>query len=376
MANYQTATAPFDRVTADDLGWLQTEFEPLLPNPQYNWATRPKVKSPSMGGDDYGKWPIVVPKTAPAIPPIDPTLRGMMEALWKAAEPQAGAQRGSAGPLPFYAGARNPVLVGTRGMPLAQQAIHAQQVYTPVRPTAPLLDTRHQNQTSMPTDWGLHDLVKRTNAVGFRGDTRSPHQVIVKAKPPGFGPPNTRTDDYYIENNVYDGFKTYMAARFGRNVEKPDYLNAVKKVASSQASKQLLIDYTAWRRIVAREATHLGRMVENELLKAYISCSRCIDSSVFFGTAKLQKDGWLYLVVVHGGFVVPFDHRTKVEQFWGTGEAEIAQLGTIPPERIVGFCRLDQWTGPVGPIFMRKTFRKSESAAFETMFDFMSGKVP
>jgi hypothetical protein len=133
----------------------------------------------------------------------------------------------------------------------------------------------------------------------------------------------------------------------------------------------MLVDYMMWRRITEKEAVHLGRMVENECLKGYISTARSIDTSICFGTNYTKRPGWLYLTVIHGGFVVPWGHQND----WGSEEAEIAQWGAVPAEQIVGFMHLDQYK-PDGPIFIRRSFRKSEPQAFEYMFNVMSGMTP
>jgi hypothetical protein len=49
--------------------------------------------------------------------------------------------------------------------------------------------------------------------------------------------------------------------------------------------------------------------------------------------------------------------------------------GVVPAEQIVGFMHLDQYK-PDGPIFIRRSFRKSEPEAFEYMFNVMSGMTP
>lgn len=84
-------------------------------------------------------------------------------------------------------------------------------------------------------------------------------------------------------------------------------------------------------------------------------------------------------MIVHGGFIIPFEKNPiKPTVLWGSGEAEIAQWGSIPAERIVGFVYLNQAIGyrPDGPIFMRSSFRKKEPKAFETIFNTMSGMKP
>ena len=89
-----------------------------------------------------------------------------------------------------------------------------------------------------------------------------------------------------------------------------------------------------------------------------------------------KTPGWLYVVIVQSGYVVPLI-TAQSSPDWGTREAEIAQYGPIPADRIVGFTFIQ--TDPIepyGPIFMRKSFREKEPKAFEFMFDMMSGGCP
>ncbi|MGA7930648.1 MAG: hypothetical protein WCA20_32205 [Candidatus Sulfotelmatobacter sp.] len=64
------------------------------------------------------------------------------------------------------------------------------------------------------------------------------------------------------------------------------------------------------------------------------------------------------------------------KQYWGSQEAEIAHWGAVPAAQIVGFDRAAQMARPEGPIFIRRSFRKSEPEAFEYMFNVMSGMIP
>lgn len=57
--------------------------------------------------------------------------------------------------------------------------------------------------------------------------------------------------------------------------------------------------------------------------QGFISAARAIDTAITFGTNFYQQPGWLYVTVVHGGVVVPFNKA----DVWGTDEAEIAQWG-------------------------------------------------
>ena len=123
------------------------------------------------------------------------------------------------------------------------------------------------------------------------------------------------------------------------------------------------------------EASHLGRMAANECLKGYISTSRSIDSANNFGfKANMSSDGYyIYVVQVNSGFVVP--DNAQVDTQWGTGEAEIAQLGSIPAHRVMGYRKFVQTLG-VGPIHMRTSFRISEPKAFKRAFKILSGAMP
>ena len=347
MFDYKPKTATFDNSLNNDIGWLATEFEAFEPNPKYSWNARPMPSKDA--------WPIVVPNKAPLIGDLPKIIENLVKATWKYAEPKAGAARGN-------------IIMGTRGMAapgnVAAETFHAQQ-----RPTTPNIKSTFPVDTPIASDWKVFEQIKRTNAVAFRGDTRPPIEVISNQN--GFNPPNSRTDRFYLENNIFNAFDSYSKRRFQRPVDKGDFLRAVDSAVPAAADQKLLVDYLMWRKITEREAVHLGRMVENECLKGYISTARAIDTSIGFGTAYNSKPGWIYLVVVHGGFVVPWGAKNN----WGSEEAEIAQWGSIPSERIVGFMHLDRFK-PDSAIFVRRSFRKNEPKAFEEMFNVMSGKTP
>jgi hypothetical protein len=341
---YKPKPGAYDNSMTDDLGWLPTEFEPFEPNPQYSFPRKPPSKD---------AWKTIVPRTAPPIGNLPHLFEKVIKATWKFAEPSANSVRGD-------------VTIGTRGgaVPEVNDKYHPQ-----VRPTKSNITTTFPNDAAIASDWKVFEHIERTNAVTFRGDTRSPLAVIGKAR--GFHPPISRTDRYYLENNIYEEFSTYLWRRYRRPLTKEEFLQAVDTTAIAPAEKKMLVDYMMWRKITEKEAVHLGRMVENECLKGYISTARSIDTSICFGTNYTKKPGWLYLTVIHGGFVVPWGHKEN----WGSEEAEIAQWGAVPAEQIVGFRHLDQYN-PDGPIFIRHSFRKSEPEAFEYMFNVMSGMTP
>jgi hypothetical protein len=346
MFDYKPQPAAFSTELDKDIGWAHAGFEAFEPNPKYSWQQRRRPETDS--------WPIVVPKGGPRIGNLPKIVEDLIKATWKYTEPQDGAARGN-------------IMMGTRGMAAPAHIVNG-TYHTQVRPTTPVLRTQFPTNTPIATDWYLFNFIQRTHAVTFRGDTRPPSEVIGRQN--GFNPPNSRTDRYYLEKNIYEAFNSYSLRRFKNAVDKTDFLRAVDSVARSEDDQKLLVDYMMWRKIAEREAVHLGRMVENECLKGYISTARSIDTSIRFGTAYHTKPGWLYMTVVHGGFVVPFGERT----YWGTEEGEIAQWGPIPGERIVGFVHLDGWA-PDSAIYIRRKFRKDEPKAFEKMFNVLSGKT-
>ena len=63
------------------------------------------------------------------------------------------------------------------------------------------------------------------------------------------------------------------------------------------------------------------------------------------------------------------------QNFWGSEEGAVAQWGPVPAERIAGFRQLDP-SGPEGPIFFRRSFRAQEPAAFDYLYNVMSGMTP
>jgi hypothetical protein len=361
MFDYKPQRTTTDDGQINQLGWLAVEFEPFEPDSKYpatRWASAPAKDA----------WKTVVPKTAPAIGNLPKVIDDMVKMTWKIAEPTDGAQRGAPN--------HNQIFVGTRGTNTS--TIAAQTYHKQIQPYQSAIHTKLGNKDALATDWAEFNKIQRTNAVTFRGDTRSPVEVIKTQG--GFNPPNSRTDRYYLENGIYNGFAYYIKTRYGADVSQTDFLKAVDSAAPTTDDKKILADYVIWRQIMERESGHLGRMTDNELLKGYISTARAIDTAIQFGSNHHTKAGWLYLVVVHGGFIVPFTGQNK--NIWTTGEGEIAQLGPVPSERIVGFRHLtpntngDYGCRPVGPIYVRRSFRKGEPEAFAKAFKIMSGKTP
>lgn len=352
-----TAAQPSDLEVAD-IGFapVNFKFESFAQNPAYDWTKRAAVR-------DMSDWPLIEPRSAPKVGKKLPLLiERMIESTWQFAEPADMKARGSS------------LVIGQRGqskVELQQRRTYREQV----RPTrdgeigGPGLTVKTPSKTAIASDWKVFEQLDRKNAVTFRGDTRKPWDVIFKGD--GFHPPNSRTDEAYIDN-IYAEFESYLQRRYGRRLTKEAFMKAFNKEAAMPQEQRTLTDYLMWRKIVEREAVHLGRMVENECLKGYISTSRSIDRACYFGTNYWKKPGWLYITVVHDGFVVP----NGLSETWGTTEGEVAQWGPIPAKRIVGFMRLESGGQPTGPIYARRRFRSDEPKAFAAVFDIMSGKGP
>ncbi len=337
----------------DQIGSVSTDFEPFKPNPKYGWGKGIRVLPK---GHTKDNWKLIVPKTAPKIGRLPQVIEDVLKMTWKFSEPTAGAQRGNV----FAATHRGNVPVN-----LKTQTYHPQ-----VRPVKPAISSTFPNNSAIASDWKVFEQIERTNGVTFRGDSRPPQDVINTYG--GFTTPDSRTDRYYLEEGIYPKFADYLDRRFQRPLSKNDFLKAVDSALPNDADKKILIDYMMWRKIVEKEKMHLGRMVEHECLKGYISTSRAIETAIQFGTRHNAQMGWVYLTIVHAGFIVPWSNAN----LWGSGEAEIAQWGPIPSERIVGFARFTQKGLLDSDIYIRRSFRKREPEAFEKTFKIFSGKTP
>ena len=231
------------------------------------------------------------------------------------------------------------------------------------------------NGSAIATDWNLFNGIERVNAITFRGDSRRPIEIFGKYN--GFQPPETRTDDHYLQGGIHEAFADYYKRRYNRNVTKKDFLKAVDEATGKDPKRtKMFIDYMTWRGRMKGEASHLGRMASQECLKGYISTSPAIDSAIAFGArANLSSSGYyIYVLEFQSGFVVP-DSTPDPTREWSTSEGEIAQLGPVPKERIHGFRKFVGFAA-VGPIYIRESFRKAEPKAFETVFQILSGAMP
>ncbi len=334
----------------EEIGWIRGEFESFEMNPKFKYFN---------GSASFHQYPQVSPITPSQHVPIDTITRRLISTMWKRAEPATGAKRsdlqiGRAGTL--YKTRTNQPIGRSPGTAPETREYHAHV------PAA-------AGDSAFAKDWKFMDHIPRTDAFTFRGDSRGPAELMSQAA--GFWPPSSRTDRFYLEGPISEVFISYMQRRHGQTVTKAQFLTAVDHTAGGSYEKQLLVDYLMWRKIMEGESFHLGRMIAQECLKGYISTSRNPAIAFGFGGKFGMRPCWVYVTAVRGGFKVP---ASKAK--WGSAEQEIAQWGPIPPDRIVGFRKVDKYGEALSPIYMRRSFRKKEPKAFEAIFNMWSGERP
>jgi hypothetical protein len=285
-----------------------------------------------------------------------------------------------------------------RGLKIGQRKGYVEALGQPVekyrpqtRLTQNILTVKHIAEDAIATerDWAHHRELERVNAVTFRCDSRSPNEVIKLAN--GFRPATTRNDVKYIEGNVADEFQYYMRERYHvhidtdkikaairgdvnfqskSDIERPRFENLLLKKRLEYQS--ILNQYQVWFSLVRKESAHLSRMTENQFEKNWISTSKCLDRAAFFLPKTDHGNvGWVYVVIVHSGFVVPCD-KMAGRVIWATPEAEIAEYGGIPSNRIVGFAHVTDFAVDT-PIFWRPDFLNDEKVACKAMHRALSG---
>lgn len=338
-------------------------------------------------------------RLAPA--PLEQIFGDLLKHLWVAAEaptgPRAGnflAQTRQAQPgLPQAAPYRPmvaPTVINPHAPVPGQRPLPAYpNVPAHARPAAPRLPPPPPPRPAPPPppnahlqgvarDWDLHKGLQRFSGYAFRGDHRDPSTIRTAG---GFLPSSTRSDDGFIKGAVYDQFCNYMQRRFQKNLKAamlPEkFLEVVRQSARTPADREAFRFYTAWRALAAAEELHLGRMVAQETLKAYISTTRAVPVAKGFAkrgtTEKGERPlGWVYCVAVNGGFVVPDKQATYWTETFG--EAEIAIPGIVPWADVVAARAVDYSGKFAGDLHVRKGFNARDPNAFETIGKLMSGK--
>lgn len=220
-------------------------------------------------------------------------------------------------------------------------------------------------------DW-THQLdIERVVGYCFRGENRPIAVPYGPLKQGGFHPPCTRQDDAYLKDTVSPEFKAYLTRRFhwddAFRIPFDKFKDALNQ-SMDPAKRALFMEYSTWRAILNAEEMHLGRMIANQLLKGYISTSRSATvAKGFAGT-----DGWVYCLLVKGGYLVPtkgMDQWTKV-----FGEQEVAFPGSIPWSDVFGFRQVDDKGFFQGPVYLRFDFGVFDQEAAETVYKLLSGK--
>jgi hypothetical protein len=228
-------------------------------------------------------------------------------------------------------------------------------------------------------DWKTMEDLERVNAYTFRGDKRPPGDL---KRAGGFHPPNTRTDEAYVNGTIYPHFQSYMSRRYNIQVDLPEFQRAFAGVANNDAQKRLLRHYSTWRIIADNESYHAGRMLALEALKGYTSTSRSLVVAKGFANAG----GWVYVTLVRGGFLIPDKGKHEWTKIYG--EQEIALPGGLAWGEIFGFRQVGrgQTSGKdavgnaavgrilSGPIYLRKAFEWRNATAFKECFELLSGK--
>lgn len=150
--------------------------------------------------------------------------------------------------------------------------------------------------------------------------------------------------------------------------------DVVQYIKGQGPKGNIFVEYEIWRAILDAEKFHIGRMVDDEFLRGYISTSRDVKvartflSNASHGGGK-SNDGAVYALHSEGGFLLPpraqHVHGTK-----GT-EAEIAHPGPLPWTKVMAF-RCFNPTDFNDPrtfirsqhLFVRKGFRQADPKGF------------
>lgn len=338
---------------------LQSEFECWHPDAAY-------AASETAGATQW-KGPEIPPIKADADAPfvnLPDELERLIKHCWESAQVSPGAQRG-----PVQLGQQRQQAFNAL-QPKAQGDLQRKNAWTPL--VNPTHDNRIGNLYNSPkmahltgvaNDWKVHEQLERISAYTFRGDKRAPGVIRTDS---GFKPPSSRTDRWYIENVIAPQFISYLKRRFDFDMPVDKFLKVYDSTTKSPAAKSAMQIFTTWRAMVDSEALHAGRMVAFEAIKGYISTTRAMSVAKGFAFT-----GWVYMTLVHGGFVLP----AKQAHVWTPifGEQEIAMPVPIPWANIFAFRQATN-TRFVGPIYFRKGFDVSHAGPFREAFDLFSGK--
>jgi hypothetical protein len=351
-----------------------SDFDVVAPDPEF--ARQEQPASTSWVG---GPLPFIPAESTLPFVDLPGKLIELIDHCWKSGSaptqiPRAGQfQIGAGARTGHVPGIKNALLNGSspegtlRGVELRNADYRKQEhpLSDVARGTAPHL------RSIVPNDWKVTLQLQRVSAYTFRGDKRGPKDVRGHG---GFNPPITRTDQYYVDNVMYDQFNSYMRRRFGftQGIPKDVFDRAYKKACTSPDDRMVMQNFCVWRSMVENEAYHLGRMMFKEALKGYISTTRAVTVAKGFARGN-GGPGWVYLTQICGGFLVPEKGTHEWTQSWG--EQEIALPRPIPWD-LVFACRETRSAGTfTGPIYMRRGFATRNAHAYKEAFELLSGRV-
>jgi hypothetical protein len=266
----------------------------------------------------------------------------------------------------------------------------------------------------LPEHLSHHAAFKRVSCFAFRGEKRAPDEIKQSddKKTGGMLAGVTRTDNaaFYTEEVDPEGNLTLVP----RTMAVGD-LNVTLKEAEAELDETLrtitsafeptspdpepqTIDPGYLEAIKRFDIMHLGKFVEIQRFKAYVSTTRSTAISKAFANfysaeiydEKEDLTTYCYAVRCRGGFFldsyVPPEYNNKdnlekylksLHQFNSVCEQEVAVPGAIWWENIVGMriirCNKDGQFF-FGPVFLKKELLSTDSHAFSELFELFSGR--
>jgi hypothetical protein len=259
--------------------------------------------------------------------------------------------------------------------------IGAQRGAAPAPPAVPQRSLLRQAfGNALVANFNHVELFEQVAAYTFRGDRRPPE--VIKADG-GFHPPSTRMDDTYVEAMANEFYK-YLHVKQGLTLDddaKAQWVRAMMghiRNPQSADDKRLVEEFAFWRAVMRQGEMHLQAMTDESFLKGYISTARDIDTAFMGATGALAgakgqtrmalgEFGWIYVLRVRSGFLVKKGVGGVTKE-----EAEIAHLGSIPWEDVMGFMPASFGERP---IYLRNQFDQQDYPAFKQVLGTLSSKA-
>ncbi len=339
----------------------------LLPGGEFHiYRPDPAAAAEEVPGGHWqgSELPFIMSNSHVPMAPLEPSLEKLFQSIWKEANANTAA------PHRVLAGQQRLAPQMTIGRQRIAPAPEPAYKKIPNLVTAPKFAEHAAHLQGTARDWVGMLSINRVVAYCFRGDSRD-HTAIKAAG--GFFPPSTRNDRKYLEETVFPHFRDYMKRRFGFDIPLSIFMHAVTN-SMDVSTRNLFLEYSLWRALVATEELHLGRMLANEALKGYISTSRAVTTAKAFACDFGKRDGYVYAVLVRGGYLVPTQAIGTWTEFFN--EQEVAYPGPILWPDVVGWrqVRKNGMFTPGSPVFLRTDFYKKDAQAAEQVFVLLSGQ--